>query len=90
MLALPYEILFSTLEELKEKLRSIKNKGIKVEECYVKVNKDNVKFKVRTRRILYTAVLKPDQLGKKLEELKEMAVGELGSEVGCSEVKTLD
>jgi len=85
---MPYEILYESIEDIENKLRSLKEKGVKIEDCIIKINKNNVKFKIRSKNTLYTIVLSPDKLGRNVEELKGLAE-ELSKTIDCGEPKTL-
>lgn len=79
---MPEEILYANLEDLLNQLRKLVERSV---ECRVKVNKDNVKLKVKTRRKLYTAVLTPEKTGTPLEALRSKAK-ELASSAGCKNI----
>lgn len=85
---MPYEILYNSLDELEKKLEGIKEKGVKIEKCIIKVNKDNVKLKIRAKHTLYTAVLDEERTGKNKDELEQISK-ELAKKIGCEEPEIL-
>jgi len=85
---MPYELTYSSEAEIKEKIELLKKRGVKVEECIIKVNKNNVKLKIRAKRTLYTIVLSPEKIAGGVEELKAKAQ-EYASLIGCEEPKVL-
>ncbi len=77
---MPYEILFNTIEEAVEK---VKTKIKEAEECRIKENKDNIKVKIRTKKQLYTLVFTPEKLGvKDVSELKSI-VDDFTAKINC-------
>jgi hypothetical protein len=79
---MPEEILYANLDDLLAKLKKLVERS---EECRIKVNKDNVKLKVRTKRKLYTAVLISEKAGVPKEALADKAK-ELASSAGCKNI----
>lgn len=81
---MPYEIVFKDYDEAAGKVKSrVKD----IEECRIKVNKDNIKLKIRGKKELLTLVFKKD--GSNIEELKK-SVAELATKLGCKELKEID
>ena len=77
---MPYQILFDNIDEAVEK---VKQKVHSMEECRVKINKNNVKIKIRTRKRLYTLVLTPDNTGaSSIDEVKGV-VDSILEKIGC-------
>lgn len=79
---MPEEILYINVDDLLAKLKKLVERS---EECRIKVNRDNVKLKVKTKRKLYTAVLTPEKIGVPKEALITKAK-ELASSAGCKNV----
>lgn len=83
---MPHEILFSNVDEAEKKVREI---GAQIQECRLKVGKEEVKLKLRTKRTLYTLVLKRENTGAgSIEDLKKVAT-ELATRLGCPSVKEI-
>jgi len=82
----PAELLYDDVGNLLEQLKALAERS---EECRIKVNKKNVKLKVRTKRRLYTAVLTPEKTGVSLENLLSKAQ-ELASQAGCKNTVVID
>ncbi len=85
---MPYEIIYNSLDELEKKLEEIKTRGIKIEKCIIKLNRDNVKLKIRAKHMLYTAVLDKKRTGKNKDELEQISK-ELAKKIGCEEPEVL-
>lgn len=79
---MPAEILYSNLDELSDRLKKLNSPII---ECRLKINKENIKLKIRTKRRLYTAVLTPEKTGIDMKSLEERA-REMASLIGCEDV----
>lgn len=79
---MPQEVLYKDYNDLLERLKAIAARGL--QECRVKVNKDNVKLKLRTRRRLYTVVLRADRVSD-VQALKQRAQ-EIAKQIGCTKV----
>lgn len=83
---MPYEILFSNLEEAEKKVKEL---AVVPQECRLKVNKEEVKLKLRSKRTLYTLVFKKENTGAtSAEDLKKIAT-DFATKIGCSSVKEL-
>ncbi len=83
---MPEEIIYNNIDEAVEK---VKKKTTNIIECRVKVNRDNVKVKVRSKKKLYTIVLDKEITGiENIDELKKTAE-EIVSKLGCQENKVV-
>ncbi len=84
---MPQEIRYNDVNEAIEKAKELVKRA---KECRIKVNKDNVKLKIRTKKRLYTIVLTPDKLGlKSIDELRNK-VKEIASSIGCPSVVEIE
>lgn len=83
---MPKEILYENVDALLNELKKIVEKSL---ECRIKINKDNVKLKIKTKRKLYTAVLTPERVGVSIDALKEKA-RELATQVGCKNINEIN
>jgi hypothetical protein len=83
---LPQELLFSTLDEAEKKVKELRQPP---QECRLKVNKDEVKLKLRTKKTLYTLVFRKENTGaSNNEDLKKIA-SDFATKIGCPSIKEI-
>ncbi|AFH43070.1 hypothetical protein IOK49_04720 [Fervidicoccus fontis] len=83
---MPYEVLFKNLDEANEKVKKLVKEP---DLCLIKVNKENVKLKIRDKNKLYTLVFSKENVGvSSVEELKKVAT-DIATKISCKETKEL-
>ena len=84
---MPQEIKYNDINEAIEVAKEIAKRA---SECRIKVNKKNVKLKLRTKKKLYTIVLTPEKLGlSSIEEVKNKA-REIANTIGCTNIVEIE